>query len=93
MYVSIIYALCDQLLQSSGKSSVLESIVKHDFLPRGTGIVTRRPLILHLKNEHITQKADTIMENDIKVNGVAANDVDGINLKKKMGMLTHATYI
>ena len=27
--------------QSSGKSSVLESIVKEDFLPRGTGIVTR----------------------------------------------------
>jgi dynamin 1-like protein len=36
--------------QSSGKSSVLESIVGKDFLPRGTGIVTRRPLILHLKN-------------------------------------------
>ena len=27
--------------QSSGKSSVLESIVGEDFLPRGTGIVTR----------------------------------------------------
>lgn len=27
--------------QSSGKSSVLESIVGIDFLPRGTGIVTR----------------------------------------------------
>lgn len=34
--------------QSSGKSSVLEGIVGRDFLPRGTGIVTRRPLILHL---------------------------------------------
>ncbi|CAG2171297.1 unnamed protein product, partial [Oppiella nova] len=34
--------------QSSGKSSVLESIVGHDFLPRGSGIVTRRPLILQL---------------------------------------------
>jgi dynamin 1-like protein len=32
--------------QSSGKSSVLESIVGRDFLPRGTGIVTRSPLIL-----------------------------------------------
>jgi len=32
--------------QSAGKSSVLESIVGKDFLPRGTGIVTRRPLIL-----------------------------------------------
>jgi len=35
--------------QSSGKSSVLESIVGRDFLPRGTGIVTRCPLILNLK--------------------------------------------
>ena len=34
--------------QSSGKSSVLESIVGRDFLPRGTGIVTRCPLILRL---------------------------------------------
>lgn len=34
--------------QSSGKSSVLENIVGRDFLPRGTGIVTRRPLILQL---------------------------------------------
>ena len=34
--------------QSSGKSSVLESIVGHDFLPRGSGIVTRRPLVLQL---------------------------------------------
>ncbi|XP_027181501.1 dynamin-related protein 1E-like isoform X2 [Coffea eugenioides] len=34
--------------QSSGKSSVLESFVGRDFLPRGSGIVTRRPLILQL---------------------------------------------
>lgn len=31
--------------QSSGKSSVLENIVGRDFLPRGSGIVTRRPLV------------------------------------------------
>ena len=36
--------------QSSGKSSVLEHIVGRDFLPRGSGIVTRRPLILQLIN-------------------------------------------
>ena len=35
--------------QSSGKSSVLESIVGRDFLPRGAGIVTRAPLILQLQ--------------------------------------------
>jgi len=34
--------------QSAGKSSVLESIVGRDFLPRGTGIVTRRPLVLQM---------------------------------------------
>ncbi|GMR48231.1 hypothetical protein PMAYCL1PPCAC_18426, partial [Pristionchus mayeri] len=34
--------------QSAGKSSVLEAIVGRDFLPRGTGIVTRRPLLLQL---------------------------------------------
>eukprot|EP00656_Telonema_subtile_P047722 TRINITY_DN5512_c0_g2_i2.p1 TRINITY_DN5512_c0_g2~~TRINITY_DN5512_c0_g2_i2.p1 ORF type:complete len:382 (+),score=127.44 TRINITY_DN5512_c0_g2_i2:71-1216(+) len=34
--------------QSAGKSSVLESIVGHEFLPRGSNIVTRRPLVLHL---------------------------------------------
>lgn len=36
------------MLQSSGKSSVLEAVVGRDFLPRGTGIVTRRPLVLNL---------------------------------------------
>jgi dynamin 1-like protein len=34
--------------QSSGKTSVLENIVGRDFLPRGSGIVTRRPLVLQL---------------------------------------------
>ncbi|XP_063687650.1 dynamin-1-like isoform X15 [Bolinopsis microptera] len=34
--------------QSAGKSSVLENCVGKDFLPRGTGICTRRPLILQL---------------------------------------------
>ena len=36
--------------QSAGKSSVLESIVGRDFLPRGSGMVTKRPLILQLVN-------------------------------------------
>ncbi|TKA72264.1 Vacuolar protein sorting-associated protein 1 [Cryomyces minteri] len=49
--------------QSSGKSSVLENIVGRDFLPRGTGIVTRRPLILQLINRAPLPKA--------QVNGVA----------------------
>lgn len=41
--------------QSAGKSSVLENFVGKDFLPRGSGIVTRRPLILQL-NYHPTQE-------------------------------------
>lgn len=44
--------------QSSGKSSVLESIVGRSFLPRGTGIVTRRPLILQLFNTARDLKGD-----------------------------------
>uniref|UniRef100_A0A5S6R116 Probable deoxycytidylate deaminase n=1 Tax=Trichuris muris TaxID=70415 RepID=A0A5S6R116_TRIMR len=54
----VVYALgcsCIQLpqivvvgAQSSGKSSIIENIVGRDFLPRGPGIVTRRPLILQL---------------------------------------------
>ncbi|XP_077963906.1 dynamin 3a isoform X2 [Gasterosteus aculeatus] len=36
--------------QSAGKSSVLENFVGRDFLPRGSGVVTRRPLILQLLN-------------------------------------------
>lgn len=34
--------------QSSGKSSVLESLVGRSFLPRGVGIVTRCPLVLQM---------------------------------------------
>jgi len=42
--------------QSSGKSSVLENIVGRDFLPRGSGIVTRRPLVLQLINRGSDKK-------------------------------------
>ena len=34
--------------QSSGKSSVLENIVGKDFLPRGSGFVTRCPVVIRL---------------------------------------------
>ncbi|KAI5781430.1 P-loop containing nucleoside triphosphate hydrolase protein [Geopyxis carbonaria] len=36
--------------QSSGKSSVLEAIVGHEFLPKGANMVTRRPIELTLIN-------------------------------------------
>ncbi|KAF8610449.1 hypothetical protein BDV93DRAFT_601456 [Ceratobasidium sp. AG-I] len=48
--------------QSSGKSSVLENIVGRDFLPRGTGIVTRRPLVLQL----INRPATSVQPNGVK---------------------------
>ncbi|XP_011312506.1 dynamin-1-like protein [Fopius arisanus] len=52
--------------QSSGKSSVIESLVGRSFLPRGTGIVTRRPLVLQLvytpkdDREHRTAEDGTL---------------------------------
>ncbi|XP_051976155.1 dynamin-1-like protein isoform X3 [Xyrauchen texanus] len=50
--------------QSSGKSSVLESLVGRDLLPRGTGIITRRPLILQLVNVDAEDRRKTGEEND-----------------------------
>ncbi|XP_058622552.1 dynamin-1-like protein isoform X2 [Onychostoma macrolepis] len=51
--------------QSSGKSSVLESLVGKDLLPRGTGIVTRRPLILQLVNVDPEDRRKTGEENGV----------------------------
>ncbi|XP_040607142.1 dynamin-1-like protein isoform X6 [Mesocricetus auratus] len=48
--------------QSSGKSSVLESLVGRDLLPRGTGVVTRRPLILQLVHVSPEDKRKTTGE-------------------------------
>lgn len=42
--------------QSSGKSSVLEAIVGHEFLPKGNNMVTRRPLELTLIHTPPTTK-------------------------------------
>ncbi|XP_004700075.1 dynamin-1-like protein isoform X8 [Echinops telfairi] len=54
--------------QSSGKSSVLESLVGRDLLPRGTGIVTRRPLILQLVHVAPEDKRKTTgEENGVEV--------------------------
>ncbi|XP_056307670.1 dynamin-1-like protein isoform X2 [Danio aesculapii] len=51
--------------QSSGKSSVLESLVGRDLLPRGTGIVTRRPLILQLVHVDPEDRRKTGEENGV----------------------------
>ena len=42
--------------QSSGKSSVLEHVVGKDFLPRGSGIVTRRPLIVQCIHKDVPKE-------------------------------------
>lgn len=44
--------------QSSGKSSVLEALVGRDFLPRGSDICTRRPLVLMLEKRTKSNDAD-----------------------------------
>uniref|UniRef100_A0A8C7NKK6 Dynamin-1-like protein n=1 Tax=Oncorhynchus mykiss TaxID=8022 RepID=A0A8C7NKK6_ONCMY len=54
--------------QSSGKSSVLESLVGRDFLPRGLGIVTRRPLVLQLVN------VPPLAERRLQENGIKADE-------------------
>ncbi|KAK4472724.1 hypothetical protein MN116_003950 [Schistosoma mekongi] len=46
--------------QSAGKSSVLENFVGRDFLPRGSGIVTRRPLILQLIHDKSVEYGEFI---------------------------------
>ena len=55
--VNMVERILNLVLQSAGKSSVLESLVGRSVLPRGTGIVTRRPLILQLLN---TPKDDRV---------------------------------
>ncbi|KAI1876523.1 hypothetical protein JX265_004049 [Neoarthrinium moseri] len=59
--------------QSSGKSSVLENIVGRDFLPRGSGIVTRRPLVLQLINRPATAQANGVNEDVANSTDKAAN--------------------
>ncbi|XP_056907014.1 dynamin-1-like protein isoform X1 [Takifugu flavidus] len=63
--------------QSSGKSSVLESLVGRDILPRGTGIVTRRPLILQLVHVDPEDCKKTTEENASKKNGRLYKGIDG----------------
>ncbi|CAK7263091.1 vacuolar protein sorting-associated protein 1 [Sporothrix epigloea] len=59
--------------QSSGKSSVLENIVGRDFLPRGSGIVTRRPLVLQLINRPAGTNANGVKEEVTNGSDKAAN--------------------
>jgi len=71
--------------QSSGKSSILENIVGRDFLPRGQGIVTRRPLILQLihvppdasSTHQYEQQTDNELVDVTNGNGVGVNGLMG----------------
>ncbi|CCD23887.1 dynamin-related GTPase DNM1 NDAI_0C02270 [Naumovozyma dairenensis CBS 421] len=70
--------------QSSGKSSIIETLVGRDFLPRGTGIVTRRPLILQLINipegsDHATDGSNSTFESKKEVNAVLTETVPDAN--------------
>lgn len=51
--------------QSSGKSSVLEAIVGHEFLPKGNNMVTRRPIeltLIHTPAQPGRPTKDTLVE-------------------------------
>ena len=62
--------------QSSGKSSVLESVVGRSFLPRGTGIVTRRPLVLQLFNTTAGPDGKKLMGDDSSTAATRNDDDD-----------------
>lgn len=51
-------------LQSAGKSSLLECIVGYDFLPRGQGICTRRPLELRLVHSVSAEDPFAVFDED-----------------------------
>ncbi|GFE55062.1 dynamin central region family protein [Babesia ovis] len=66
--------------QSVGKSSVLEAIVGRPFLPKGTGIVTQRPLILQLRYD-----PDAVEHGEFAhKRGVIYEDFDTIRMEIRM---------
>lgn len=69
--------------QSSGKSSVLESIVGKDFLPKGANMVTRRPIELTLINTS---------EEDIEENMPVTTSSKSI-FKKKIMSVDNSEYL
>ena len=71
--------------QSSGKSSVLESIVGREFLPRGTGVVTRRPLVIQLYNT-----GNLTLEDDVE-NIIDSNINSGNNKSTANGTISSSS--
>ena len=47
LYKFLIYIIY-LIIKSNGKSSVLESVVGREFLPKGSGTVTRCPIVIRL---------------------------------------------
>lgn len=52
--------------QTSGKSSVLESLVGKSFLPRGTGIITRAPLVVQMIRCSNRDREEMILKTEIR---------------------------
>ncbi|KAF8984686.1 vacuolar protein sorting-associated protein 1 [Entomortierella lignicola] len=75
--------------QSSGKSSVLENIVGRDFLPRGSGIVTRRPLVLQLINRPAPTAATGATPASATVNESDAEERDQKKEPEEWGEFLH----
>jgi len=67
--------------QSSGKSSVLENIVGRDFLPRGSNICTRRPLILQLINNSKINNNNNNNNSDDRLSVSALSNESEIKLR------------
>ncbi|KAF8819331.1 dynamin-related protein DRPB [Cardiosporidium cionae] len=72
--------------QSSGKSSVLESIIGLDFLPRGEGIVTRIPLELRLT--HVASQKGECMKPYALFEKDTKHYTDFVTVKEKIEALT-----
>jgi len=53
--------------QSSGKSSVLEALVGFDFLPRGSGIVTRCPIVIEMMHVKASESMPESVSGDAYV--------------------------
>jgi dynamin 1-like protein len=71
--------------QSSGKSSVLEGLVGRSFLPRGTGIVTRRPLVLQLFNTSHRAAEEDEYESEFR----PTNDPTNLDSSEEWGEFLH----
>ncbi|KAM9982607.1 hypothetical protein ACTFIZ_007124 [Dictyostelium cf. discoideum] len=77
--------------QSSGKSSVLENLVGRDFLPRGSGLVTRRPLVLQLyqiSRNNNNNNNENENEDDNEDNG-SYNYYDNEDISEEWGEFGH----